>query len=110
MQKRAFPEGSNWAYSSPAFAPERKEVWYSEAYTGFYAVKITNGAWPDAKAAPSAPLVPPVAPPTAAPAPAAGGNLAATGPTPWLPIAAFCSIVLAVVIRRRRTARAAVSG
>ena len=108
VQKRVEPEGSNWAYSMPAFVPERKEVWYSEAYTGFYAVKITNGAWPDAKAAPSAPLVPPVAPPVAAPAPTAGGNLATTGPTPWLPIAAVGSLVLAVVVRRRRTARAAV--
>ena len=33
--------------SQPTFAPERKEVWYSEAYTGFYAVRLTNGAWPD---------------------------------------------------------------
>jgi hypothetical protein len=104
VQTRAFPEGSNWAYSMPTFVPERKEVWYSEAYTGFYAVKITNGAWPDAKAAPSAPLVPPVAPPAAAPAPTAGGNLPATGPTPWLPMAAFGSLVLVVVARRRRTA------
>lgn len=47
VQPRVFPEGSNWAYSQPAFAPERREVWYSEAYTGFYAVKLTNGAWPD---------------------------------------------------------------
>lgn len=47
VQPRAFPEGSNWAYSQPTFAPERKEVWYSEAYTGFYAVRLTNGAWPD---------------------------------------------------------------
>src|SRR4029078_837202 len=75
VQPRAFPEGSNWAYSQPTFAPERKEVWYSEAYTVFYAVKLTNGAWPDAKAAPTAPRVPPVAPPPAAPAPTAGGNL-----------------------------------
>jgi hypothetical protein len=108
VQKRAFPEGSNWAYSQPTFAPERKEVWYSEAYTGFYAVKITNGAWPDARAAPSAPRIPPVAPPVApppaAPAPTAGGNLPTTGPTPWLPMAAFFSLVLVVVARRRRTA------
>jgi hypothetical protein len=92
----------------PTFVPERKEVWYSEAYTGFYAVKLTNGAWPDAKAAPSAPLAPPVtppvAPPAAAPAPTAGGDLAATGPTPWLPMSAFGALVLALVARRRRTA------
>jgi hypothetical protein len=47
VQPRAFPEGSNWAYSQPVFAPERKEVWYSEAYTGFYAVRLTDDAWPD---------------------------------------------------------------
>jgi hypothetical protein len=47
VKPRTFPEGSNWAYSQPAFAPERKEVWYSDAYTGFYAVRLTNGVWPD---------------------------------------------------------------
>jgi len=99
---RAFPEGSNWAYSMPTFVPERKEVWYSEAYTGFYAVKLTNGAWPDAKAAPSAPLAPPARPPAAAPAPSAGGGLPATGPPLWLPLAALGSLLLAVVVRRRR--------
>ncbi len=108
VQSRAFPEGSNWAYSMPAFVPERKEVWYSEAYTGFYAVKLTNGAWPDAKSAPATSLVPPVATPAApsaaAPARTAGGNLAATGAIPWLATAALGSLVLAVVARRRRTA------
>jgi hypothetical protein len=49
VKPRTFPEGSNWAYSAPAFAPARKEVWYSDAFTGFYAVKLTNGVWPDAK-------------------------------------------------------------
>jgi hypothetical protein len=100
VQKRVFPEGSNWAYSMPAFVPERKEVWYSEAYTGFYAVKITNGAWPDAKkAAPAAPLPRPAAPPAA---PGRGGHLPATGPLPWLPLAAAGSLVLALAVRRRR--------
>lgn len=47
VQTRAWPEGSNWAYSQPTFAPERKEIWYSESYTGFYAVRLTNDAWPD---------------------------------------------------------------
>ena len=47
VQARAFPEGSNWAYSMPTFAPERNEVWYSEGYSGFYAVQLTNGAWPE---------------------------------------------------------------
>lgn len=38
---------SNWAMSSPAFVPERKEIWYSDGYSGFYVVRVTNGAWPD---------------------------------------------------------------
>lgn len=37
---------ANGALSRPAFAPERKEVWYSDSSSGFYAVRVTNGAWP----------------------------------------------------------------
>lgn len=36
---------SNWAMSSPAFVPERKEIWYTDGYQGFYVVKVTNDAW-----------------------------------------------------------------
>ena len=36
---------SNWAMSKPAFAPERKEIWYTDGYSGFYVVRVTNGAW-----------------------------------------------------------------
>jgi hypothetical protein len=36
---------SNAPFSSPAFAPERKEIWYTDAYSGFYVVRVTNGAW-----------------------------------------------------------------
>ncbi len=43
----AFPSpGSNWAMASPAFAPERSEIWYSDGFSGFYAVRVTNGVWP----------------------------------------------------------------
>ena len=38
--------GGASAYSHPAFAPERKEIWFSDAASGFYAVRVTNGAWP----------------------------------------------------------------
>lgn len=31
--------------SSPAFAPERKEIWYSDSNSGFYVVRVTNGVW-----------------------------------------------------------------
>ena len=37
---------SNGAFSSPAFAAERKEIWYTDSSSGFYAVHVTNGAWP----------------------------------------------------------------
>ncbi len=36
---------SNMAMSKPAFAPERKEIWYTDGYSGFYVVRVTNGAW-----------------------------------------------------------------
>jgi hypothetical protein len=38
-------EASNWAMSSPSFVPERKEIWYSDGYGGFYVIRVTNGAW-----------------------------------------------------------------
>jgi hypothetical protein len=39
-------EASNWAMASPSFVPQREEIWYSDGYSGFYAVRLTNGAWP----------------------------------------------------------------
>ena len=30
--------------SSPAFVPERNEIWYSDGLSGFYAVRLTNEA------------------------------------------------------------------
>jgi hypothetical protein len=45
-QSAAFFEPSNWAMSSPAFVPERKEIWYSDGFNGFFVVRVTNGAWP----------------------------------------------------------------
>jgi hypothetical protein len=36
---------SNWAMSAPAFVPERNEIWYTDGYSGFYAVRLTNGVW-----------------------------------------------------------------
>ncbi|HWG93619.1 MAG TPA: hypothetical protein VNU66_05285 [Mycobacteriales bacterium] len=40
-------ERGAWAMSAPAFVPERKEVWYSDGNSGFFSVRLTNGAWPD---------------------------------------------------------------
>lgn len=39
-------EPSNWAMSSPSFVPERGEIWYSDGFQGFFAVRVTNGVWP----------------------------------------------------------------
>jgi hypothetical protein len=38
------PDPSNWAMSSPSFVPERGEIWYSDGLSGFYVVRLTNGA------------------------------------------------------------------
>jgi hypothetical protein len=38
-------EASGYAMSSPAFVPERKEIWFTDVYSGFYVVRVTNGAW-----------------------------------------------------------------
>ncbi|MEK6789257.1 MAG: hypothetical protein AABY68_09935 [Pseudomonadota bacterium] len=47
VSPRLILEASNWAMSSPSFVPERKEIWYSDGYSGFYAIRVTNNAWPD---------------------------------------------------------------
>jgi hypothetical protein len=38
------PSPSNWAMSSPAFVPQRGEIWYSDGLSGFYAVRLTGAA------------------------------------------------------------------
>ncbi|HUF33793.1 MAG TPA: hypothetical protein VMN58_11370 [Acidimicrobiales bacterium] len=45
-----------YAMASPSFAPERREIWYSDGNSGFYAVRLTNGVWdpPEALAADAA--------------------------------------------------------
>lgn len=40
-------EASGYAMSSPSFVPERKEIWYSDVYSGFYVLRVTNGVWVD---------------------------------------------------------------
>ena len=39
-------ERGSYAMSAPAFDPARGEVWYSDGNTGFWNVRLTNGAWP----------------------------------------------------------------
>jgi hypothetical protein len=37
------------ALSQPAFDAKRREVWYTDAGSGFYALKLSRAAWPKAK-------------------------------------------------------------
>jgi hypothetical protein len=39
-------DAGSWAMSSPAFVPERGEIWYSDGASGFYVLRVTNDAWP----------------------------------------------------------------
>lgn len=39
--------GSNFAMSKPAFAPQRREVWYSDGGSGFYDLRLDKSVWPD---------------------------------------------------------------
>ena len=37
----ATPTGGNYAMSAPAFDPTTGQIWYSDGYNGFYAVRVT---------------------------------------------------------------------
>jgi hypothetical protein len=39
-------ERGAYAMSAPAFVPERGEIWYSDANTGFYVVRVDDRVWP----------------------------------------------------------------
>lgn len=38
-------EASNWAMSQPVIITERKEIWYTDGFGGFYVVRVTNDVW-----------------------------------------------------------------
>ena len=59
-------DGSNFAMSKPAFAPARREVWYSDGTSGFYVLRLSPNVWPDAPGAPPV-GAPPVKPPSVRP-------------------------------------------
>jgi hypothetical protein len=46
LTRRTIMKPSAWALSSPSFAPERGQIWYSDGFSGFHAVRLTNGVWP----------------------------------------------------------------
>jgi hypothetical protein len=35
-----------YAMSAPAFDPRTRQVWYSDANTGFYVIQLSPQAWP----------------------------------------------------------------
>jgi hypothetical protein len=37
---------SDFSMSRPAFAPERREIWFSDGPTGFYALRVSKHVWP----------------------------------------------------------------
>ncbi len=37
---------SDFAMSKPAIVPARHEIWYSDGATGFYVLRVADGAWP----------------------------------------------------------------
>jgi hypothetical protein len=45
--------GGNFAMSAPTFDTSRNEVWYSDGFWGFYVVKLTPGAFSDARPHPA---------------------------------------------------------
>ena len=92
---RPVPPGgaANSAFSSPSFSPERNEVWYSDGESGFYALRLTNGVWPQA-AAPVAAAPPQAAPPAAAAPPATRAAPQRRLPATGLVLPAGAAVVL----------------
>jgi hypothetical protein len=37
--------------SQPAFVPERREIWWSDGTSGFYALRVHEDVWPKGAAA-----------------------------------------------------------
>ena len=94
---------ANAAFASASFVPERREIWYSDGNRGFYALRLTNGAWPGA-GAPPVPVTPPVTRPPAAAPPSPTGTLPVTGLA--LPLGGGVLLLLmAFWVRRVNTAR-----
>ena len=39
-------QASNFAMSQPTFVPARREIWFTEGETGFYALRVSKDVWP----------------------------------------------------------------
>jgi hypothetical protein len=49
----------DFAMSQPAFVPGRREVWYTDASSGFYALRLDQRVWPDPTKLPAPACAPP---------------------------------------------------
>ncbi len=97
--------GGNYAMSAPAFVPERHEIWYSDGFTGFHVVRLTNGTFSGQPVAAQAQeTTTSAAPTTGSAAPSTGApSLPATGdriPLGFVVLAA-CSGLGALILGRR---------
>lgn len=39
-------QASNFAMSQPAFATQRREIWFTDGASGFYNVRVNKSVWP----------------------------------------------------------------
>jgi hypothetical protein len=46
-------KASDFAMSKPAFAPERREIWWSDGTSGFYVLRVDKSVWPQDAGAPA---------------------------------------------------------
>ena len=44
---------SDFAMSKPAFAPSRREIWFTDGTSGFYVLRVFKALWPTASSAPA---------------------------------------------------------
>ena len=97
--------GGNYAMSAPAFAPERDEIWYSDGFTGFHVVRLTNGTFSGQPVAPTQEEATTTAAPSTSAAPPTTGTqtLPATGsrvPLEFFVLAVVSGLAALVLARR----------
>lgn len=90
-----------YAMAAPAFAPERAEVWYSDANTGFFTVRLTGEAAALLESTTSPPTPAGVGSDVPEATPQPDARLPATGPpTEWLFGVAMAVLVACLVSHR----------
>jgi hypothetical protein len=96
------PGADAMTMSRPAFVPARNEIWFADGNSGFYVIRLTNGAWNPAPA-PAMPVE--VTAPSVASAADTGGPLPATGPR-GVAVGLAVLLLVAAMVGRRLSRRA----